>query len=194
MLTVKQYVDEIKLRLRRFDVVLSLDDATIQTLLNRARREVQATTLGLMEYRYGRILVMPITIVAAGTNPPGYNLNPNINASGVSEQITTITALNRASFNPVTIWQTYLPADFIDATGVIMHYLLPNSTSPTVTWNFAMRRVDKRELFTVQSHSWNPPTIVSPTYAIEKNSTDSTVRMYFAGVDATGLGLTNNSL
>jgi hypothetical protein len=268
MLTIKNLVDEVMLRAQRFDVALELDVQTVQTSVNKARREVQSTTMGLYPERYGRIAVL--------------------NASA-AEEVTSFATTNRRTGKKVRVYKIALPEDCIDVYDVVMHYstgdltaesvevetqiaylltttqtlnglngLAPNTyrikftdespsqiswsytvngtimlktflktnteaqntfvvgvgetiastainASPNTgftyinfvsvateidydndtrpTFNYEARRLDRRELFTLQRHIWNGATIHSPVYGVDKQITEDRPYLYFAGTD-----------
>lgn len=143
MYTAQQLIDEVKLRLARLNVSLELDDQTILTFINDARRQVQADTLGLREWAYTKWVLLPIP-----TATPNQALQP------IPNPILGFT-LN---------WYTVpLPADFIREVIVLLRY----------TWNNVLYRSEARyaaglELTNVSIHSWNMPTPVRPVYTIER--------------------------
>jgi hypothetical protein len=65
----RDYIDDVKLRLMRNDVMNDLDDATIMTFVNWARRKVQHTTMSLVPERYGKIVELtPTEVTEEGLN------------------------------------------------------------------------------------------------------------------------------
>lgn len=154
-MTIRESVDEVKLIFSRHSITLEADDPTIQTFVNKARRKTQLTLLGLYPECFGKILELD-----------GWTLDANL------------VKINQTSGNPVDIYRIVLPLDFIDATVVILRYTLDGEideigrTFTGETYDYECRRVDKHELYGVQSQSWNAPTYIAPVYALEKKLVD----------------------
>lgn len=155
MLNARQYIDEVKLRLSRHNVTLELDDPTICTFVNRARREVQYSTLGLLPECYGKIVQLSALV-----------------------QDSSLSQTNTTHNRPTTVYRVSLPLDFIEPTVVMLRYTLTGviaslgRTFNGETYDYEARRVDKRELFGVQMQSWNQPSIIAPVYVVEKKLVD----------------------
>lgn len=91
MLTMQGYVDEVRMRLSRYDVSAELDPGTLQLLVNRSRRDVQAATLQVYPERYART-----SRLGAMTAVTAYSLDI---AGGTR-----------------TVWSVALPTDFLTET------------------------------------------------------------------------------
>ena len=168
MYRAKEYIDDIKLRLSRLDVKLELDNPSILTILNAARKTVQASTLALYPERYGKVVRIDFGNLVAVTD---------------GEVVNPITSVN------IEQYTAPLPDDFIEAHVVIMRYVLNGNltgiglgTYTNVTFNRECRRFDKRELFNIQQQSRNQPTILAPVYAIERNVVSFTAGVATAAV------------
>lgn len=60
-MTARDYIDEIKLRLNRLGVSSTLNDPLILNYVNKARRDVQVATMGVVPEKYGRRDVVNIS-------------------------------------------------------------------------------------------------------------------------------------
>ena len=170
MLDIKQIVDEVYLRAQRHNLSLELDPQTVATFANRARREVQLSMLALYPERSGRIAVLDIA-------PP------------TTQEVTVLKRSNLARNIDVTVWRHPLPEDCIDVSVAVMHFQIDG-----VTYNREMRRLDRRELHTIQGHAWNAATVTAPVFGIDREVDESTHHVYFAGVDTTTTLVTSGSL
>ena len=172
----KQFVDEVKLRLSRHNVVLSLGEPDILMLVNEARRDVQLSTMGLFREFFGKVLRLDTFTIDAD-----------------------LATANQTLGRTVNVWRTVMPIDFIDTYVVNLRYQLNGTIAEfggasytNVTFDAPCRRVNKRELFGVQGQSWNTPTLHHPIYAVEKKLTDlanpysPNYIMYLAGLDVDG--------
>jgi len=153
MRRAKEYIDDLRLRLSRLDVKLEIDDSTLLTVLNAARRRTQTLTLSLYPERYGRVMTLDITT--------DLNLIPE-------DEV-----LNATHNDTINVYYAVLPPDFIDAQAVILRYNMDGTawgvTYDNVTFSHEARRFDKRELYGIQEQSWNRPTYTAPVYGIERN-------------------------
>jgi hypothetical protein len=146
-MTIKQYVDEVMLRLRRYDVSLEIDIQTATLFVDRARREVQMSTVGLYPERYSGIVT-----------PTGI-------AEDAAQSVT-----NRSTGQPIKLYKGFVPRDIIEPKIVVVLY-----GSGATESAYEARRVDKRELYNVMRHSWVRPTPITPVYAIEATSSEFSV-------------------
>ena len=156
MLNAREFVDEVKLIFSRHNVTLEADDPTILTFINKYRKETQKTLLGLYPECFGKIVELDTFVLDA-----------------------SLPKTNQTSGRTVDIYRTTLPLDFIDAIVVILRYTLDGDieelggrTYTGETYDYEARRVHKRELFGVQSQSWNSPTFIAPVYATERKLVD----------------------
>jgi len=155
MYNAKEYIDDIKLRCSRLSVNLELDDPTILTIINAARKKTQQATLALFPERYGKIVLLDVADLVLDTRSSGFNPTHNYQ---------------------IDVYSIPLPTDFIDAHVVKLRFQLDGEfpvdsgvTHTNTTYNMEARRYDKRELYKVLMQSHNRPTIYSPIYSIERN-------------------------
>lgn len=59
-MNAKEYVEELMLRLSRFDVIKDLNEPLMLTYINKGRQQAQRFTIGYMPERYSRISEIPI--------------------------------------------------------------------------------------------------------------------------------------
>lgn len=98
-MTAKEYIEEVMLRLSRFDVISQLNEPLILTYINKGRQQAQRFSLEVMPERYGRISILPIS--------------PNF----VPAYTTT------SYYGKVTrMYPVVLPNDFINVYRVILRY------------------------------------------------------------------------
>ena len=155
MATMKEYVDEVALRLARYSVVLALDDPTLVTFVSRARRRVQASLLGREPEHFGSVL-----------RESGLTARPEL------------TVQHPMLGYPITVWQVALPTSFLEPVAVYLEY-----TDDGRTIRDEARRVDHRELHIVQRHSWNYPSPISPVYCVERAPGALNPRGLVSGID-----------
>jgi hypothetical protein len=146
-MTAKDYIDEVKLRLPRYNVGTKLSDAKILTYINQARREVQRMTIGLYPERYSKVLFLYIEKEL---------YDPTLQLSSTYHG------------RPIKVYRVALPDFFLDSSVAILTYM--NSNGNTI--RVQARRMTKKEMFSVQMTSWNYPSISSPAYSIEYKMLD----------------------
>lgn len=146
-MTVREYIDSVKLRLQRIGITRTLNDALILNYINKARRNVQVETLGLFESRYGRRDVFQLNNIALDQDDSNTHL------------YYQDTQINVVRFP--------LPVDYID----IATLWLVRQDQNGFVYREA-RKVNKREFFNVRSHCFNMPTSDRPIYAIETKQFD----------------------
>lgn len=162
-MTGKDYIDEIKLRLMRLGISKEANDPLILSYINEGRRAVQQATMYLYPERYGKIARIAVAEENLITE---YVIPPN-----ASNKITDV-------------WRVAMPDDFIRANVVIVEWLSNVGDNAGVTYRTEARRMDKRELYNIQAHSWNVPTIWDPAYAVEKSTLAGTDwYIYIAGLN-----------
>jgi hypothetical protein len=143
---MQQYVDDVRLRLSRYDISAEVDNGMLEMLVNRARHDVQLATLWVFPERYAR----ETTIAAA--------------PSAVANYATTSPTLAGSVTNAV--YEVALPSDFIEEVQV---FIKDDSTN---FW--AARKLNKRELFQIMRNVWNCPTLQNPIYYVERSPGDAT--------------------
>ena len=144
----RQYVDEVKLRLTRIGVTVDLSDSEIITYINRARRSVQMVVLPIFEQRFGAFISIPLTNAA-------------------QDVMSTVPA--NYTGEPVNIFRTNIPI-LIDVISAYITWTDPNG----IIKRREARRVSKKEMHTINNHSWNLPSIDRPVYAIEMKTLEAT--------------------
>lgn len=143
---MQQYVDDVRLRLSRYDVSAEVDNGMLEVLVNRARHDVQLATLEFFPERYAREVI----ISAAPANVTAYDTtSPRLSGSVVNK-----------------VYDVALPADFITDVQVMV------KDDTTVFWS--ARKANKRELFQIMRNTWNCPSLQNPIYYIERAPGDAT--------------------
>lgn len=164
-MTAQQYVDEVKLRLSRTDIVLELNDPLILSYVNKARREVQRATLDIIPERYGEV----------------YNVNL---LQVLYDQGEVINTYSGRDIRVITL---ALPDDIIDVYTALLYYKMDASSAwaPDVTYKAEARRMTKTEMYNVLMHSWNTPSIYRPVYAVERSVVNGVYGywMFISGFD-----------
>lgn len=169
-MTAREYIDEIKLRLNRLGVTMHINDALIMNYVNKARRDVQIATMGVLPERYGSrnlIQINNATIDDDTTNHKYY---------------TTL---------PIEVRRFILPSNYLD----IVSFWLRWEFEGTLNIREA-RRITKQELHNVKSHCFNMPTIERPVYVIENKQQDYNLNSgsgmcFIAGIETANGNLFN---
>jgi len=135
----QDYIDEVKLRLARFDVSAHLNDPKILTYINESRRNVQRITLTSHGERYGKVRRISLTA----------------NFDDILRVPQSYLEM------PTAVQVVPLPVDFIDAVECIVEW-----QQIGVTYRKQARRLTSWEMSSLQFHAWNTPTLASPAYMI----------------------------
>lgn len=143
----QDYIDEVRLRLKRHEVSQEMSDAEILTYVNRARNEVQKMTLGLYPERYSRVWTIG---VGAQDIEPNYNQTDTYAAIANPSRYVQVAVLS-------------LPGDFIEAEVIKMRYTFGARLEITEA-----REVTLKEFHQANMHSYNYPNITSPIYTVER--------------------------
>lgn len=138
----QDYIDEVKLRLLRYDVAYNLNDQKVLTYVNKARRDVQKSTMGLMQERYGKIWREQLT--------ENFDANIDVMASYAGGRRCRVQTVD-------------LPVDFIDVVVTILEW-----RRETVTYRSEARRMVKKEMYNIQMNAWNMPSMWRPVYILER--------------------------
>jgi hypothetical protein len=157
-MTAKEYVDEVMLRLSRYDVILELNEPLILTYINKGRQQAQRFTLESMPERYSRITRFPI----ATTPYPNYSVK---NYYG----------------NQIHFYSIPMPNDMIKVFRVVLRY------TPGSTWTpqrIDARYYTFKEIFNTNVLSINPPTVISPIYTVMANN-DNNYQVLISGTQRT---------
>lgn len=152
---MQKYVDDVRLRLPRYDVSQELDQGTIAMLVNRARIDVQLATLQTFPERYAR------ETVVSGT------------PAAVTEYATTVPKPSGNVTNAV--YSISLPADFIEEVSVFV------KDDGTDFWE--TRKINKSELFQTMKNIWNCPTLNTPIHCTERAPGSAAVTLYVSKGD-----------
>lgn len=154
---VSDYITEVKLSLLRLNVLRDLSDPEILTYVNTARHEVQRLSHRLYPEWYGRRLRY--------SAPDSFDVNSESQSiyGGLNVQVDVYT----------------LPEDFIDAYHVEVRYTaIFNADNESV--EAEARYMTKQEMYNVQSHAWNTPSMNRPAYTIVTNSTTRRKELHLA--------------
>jgi hypothetical protein len=158
MYRASEYIDELKLRLARLGVSLELDDQTLLTFVNDARRQVQAETLSTHEPYYTKWVHRPISTT------PAEELQP-VDNSVLGYQV---------NWYPVED----VPEDLIRPVVVIVRYQVEG-----IVYRSEARYAAGLEHYNVSIHSWNPPSLMRPVYMWERATSVSVYpRILIAGI------------
>lgn len=142
---MQQYVDDVRMRLSRYDISAEVDNGMLEMLVNRARHDVQLATLQIFPERYSR----EFTIAAV--------------PSAVTDYATTSPRATGSVTNAV--YEAALPSDFIEMVQCFV------KDSGTTFW--AGRLVNKRELVQIMRNVWNCPTEQNPVYYVQRAPGDA---------------------
>jgi len=158
-MNVFQYVDQIKLRLNTINVGADLDDLSLLSYINTARKKVQYNTLSIYPERYGVMTEIEL-------DPPNM-LYYNYTNEG-------------PSFNPildyVDVYRVPLPFNFIDAVSVKLAWTISSEGEDT-DYEYEARRITRAEFFSTTYHAHNRATIYSPLYTIVRE--EGAYNLYF---------------
>ena len=143
-MTLKEYIDEVKLRALRYNIHTTANDMLIATYINRGRQYAQQKTLSYLSQKYGAII----------------RISGNV---GTIDALTSVTYSSGYTINSI---RYALPADLIDITNVIISNR-DTTTTPTTYWRKEARALDAQELTNIYNHSWNIPQFDRPVYSIE---------------------------
>lgn len=153
-MNAKEYVEELMLRLSRFDVIKDLNEPLMLTYINKGRQQAQRLTIAYMPERYSRRSVFPIE------NQP----MAQYNTRAYDGQL-------------VSLYPVVLPDDFLDSYRVILQYTLNN-----VERLVECRRYTMDEIYNTNILAINPPKIFTPIYTVVANN-DINYRLLIAGLD-----------
>lgn len=141
-MTIKEYIDEIKIRLSRIGITRDLDDMTLATYVNRARQQVQR-------------FVMPIT-------PDRYGKRKTFTIDGTTSEDNDYKVSIGYSNKTVDYWRFPLPDDYIDAEVCILEWEIDE-----VIYRSEARQATKFELFNNSVNAFNVPSNHRPVYTTE---------------------------
>lgn len=143
-MTGRQYIDEVKLRLARHQVLRDLNDPQLLTFVNNGRRAVQQFTMALYRERFGKIYRAAITQAEDTVSRSEHGYLP-----GVTQNV----------------YMFDLPSDFMEWEVAILMWV---DATTGVTYRRPIREVTKQELFSAQTHSWSGGTTWSPLFTVDR--------------------------
>jgi len=161
-----EYIDFLKIRLKRYFAGAVVSDVSISNYINTARRKVQNYVLPFMSDRFGNVINIPFN-------------------NGVQDPtIQNIQYGTRA----YQVFIYGMPADLLSIDNVYMMW-----QGASVLYKKQCRQSSKREVYTISIHDWNVPTIDSPIFAYEYDVFARTILLYIGATfdQATMTSLTN---
>lgn len=162
--TAQSYVDEVLLRLNRYQVSIELDPGTAEVLVNDARRVVQGVTIQMFPERYSAKMTLDLLAGNTATRINDYDTS----AIFRSPNGAINTVVN-------TVWRMNLPLDFIDIECVQVE------SAAGQVWE--ARRVTKQELYAILRNTSKLPTPRQPVYLVEKPPTSNVYQIYVSKGD-----------
>jgi len=163
MITARQYIDEVKLRLLRNNVNADFDDMTILSQINRARRNVVSMTVDIFPEFFINKTIITVS------EPYGINYEPTLstNKYGGGEIIVHRYNISEGDFiKPLEVW-----LDFIDIVLGVRR-----------VWQ--VRIVTRKEFHNTLKHSMNAPLPSSMVCCFEQNITNGSTSLII-GFDGT---------
>lgn len=162
MLTMQEYMDEVLLRLSRYEITMEVDWGTTEAIINKARRDVQMATLSLFRERYTRVITLDVI--------PGntFTLDPNY----------TVTSRRWGVTSTINWYWAQLPQDFI--RDIVVHYGQASEGNGGGTNSWAARKVILKEMFNASANGIVKPIPSEPLYAVERLTSEPFYRLYFS--------------
>lgn len=148
MRTINRYIDEIKLKLARLEVVKEYGDEFIVSAFNSARKEIYKVVKGVFPERFSQIIQL--------------NLNVNMLDPTLDAYYQILDNAQTLINHRVRCVRVPLPENFVDPYVVILRY-----TNGDNILNFECRQIDRRELNKTQGHSWIIPMTSNPVYFVQ---------------------------
>lgn len=145
-MTVFEYIDEISLRLRAYEIAQEADSLQLLSMLNIARKKVQQDTLALYPERYGVILRLEI-----------------IPADNAWDLYSNDSATQNTLLRSVDYYKIALPINILD-----IHVAKLCWTAEGINYEYLARRTTKYEMMKVSQHTFTRPTPFNPIYAIAR--------------------------
>lgn len=152
-MTVQQYLDEVKLRLLRYQVATDFDDLLIVSALNRAREIVVFQTLDI----YPNLFITNMNYDIRGNG----RLEPDL--SGITNYHNTL----------IDVYEFSLPADFIKALEV---WVLWETSEGITEWR-QVRLVSAKEFYFTLKHAFNTSQVSTFVGMTQESIVDG--RAYF---------------
>lgn len=148
-MTIKEYIDEVKIRLTRIGVARDIDDIFLATYINRARQQAQR-------------FVMPIT-------PDRYGKVRRYNLTGLANDIDQPTSYVGKD---VQYWRLDLPDDFLDVHSCIVEWQLASNST---IYRAEARQATKFEMYNSAMNPYTSPMRIRPVYILENVLNDPVV-------------------
>ena len=144
-MTLGEYVDETKLRLNRYNVVIDTNDVLIKGYINSGRRMAQRISLNYNKYNYGKIIIIPgNTLIESST-------------------------IKRFDNSKIKTYSCGLPDDLIEPT--ISTAVLTEPSKPSVYMECTHYNVE--EYSAIGRSSWNIPMMGNPVFTVEHIISDN---------------------
>ena len=137
---LQDYIDEVKLRLNRYNVVTSSNDISIMTYINDGRRNAQRISLPYVGQRYGKIMTI----------------------SGGRFEAYAPTSIALPGSRMVVTYNVKLPDECVDVDSIVFVYATHGAE-----FRKEARRMDKEELYNLSLNNWTIPSIDRPTFTVE---------------------------
>lgn len=144
-MTVKNFIDEIKLRLSRIVSGIEVNDYELVDMINNHRLAVQRATIPYLYNRYGDIINIPFNAGTLDTDMINQNYVAGIN---------------------YVVYQYNLPDNFIQPINLIFQHRINDNE----TIRREARQISEREIYTVLLHDWIQPSYDNPVYATKQYS------------------------
>jgi hypothetical protein len=159
MLTARDYISEVKLRLLRSQVNDEFDDMTILTQINRSRRNIAMLTMDVFPDFYINRIQIPL-------GPPfGPNNDPTLSYPiyGVGRALVHRYNIPMQDFvKPAEVWISFI-------SGI---------NNDTRVWQ--VRLVSRKEFHNTVAHSMNSPLSITPVAFFEQNITTGATTLVIA--------------
>jgi len=156
MITAREYINEVKIRLLRNNVNSEFDDMTILTQINRSRRNIALLTVDIFPDFYIKNHIIPVG------SPFGGNFDPNYSTQiyGGGNLIIHRYPINVGDFiKPLEVWLRFV------------------ETNTNITRVWQVRIVSRKEFHNTIKHSMNAPLPSSMVCYFEQSITDGGITM-----------------
>ena len=162
MRTMRQYLDELKIRLNRKDLADIFNDVQLNRIINRSRRLVQSATLDGYQYLYGKTAVYQ-------------NINSILQTDKVPHYIV------RDGYVVLS-----MPDDLLDVCTVEISYKRKNIERRTEA-----RKVSQEEENRIAKSPWTSMYTISPTYYLRQSDNWQGYEMVVAGINPQSVNISN---
>jgi len=159
MLTARDYISEVKLRLLRSQVNDEFDDMTILTQINRSRRNIAMLTMDIFPDFYINRIQIPLG------QPFGPNYDRRLSYPIYGTGVSLVHRYN-------------IPAqDFVKPAEVWISFI-SGINNDTRVWQ--VRLVSRKEFHNTVAHSMNSPLSITPVAFFEQNITTGLTTLVIA--------------